>query len=128
MFYTQDCPKRFTTSLMDKITCMFLSHTYYIFEICSEHICIRKNTTICKELLVLKTIFAMYDPETDCIEVSLHKQLCIPFNCRECNVSVHIYEHSNISYLTYLAREESILNWLPEMMDYSCNFVYPVNN
>ena len=53
-----------------------------------------------------KIIFAMYNPETDCVEVSLNENIHISFNCQKCNASVHLDESSDIAYLTKLAREE----------------------
>ena len=53
-----------------------------------------------------KIIFAMYNPETDCVEASLDEQIRVSFNCQKCNSSVHVNEPSDISYLTRLAREE----------------------
>lgn len=48
----------------------------------------------------------MYNPETDCVEVSLNENISISFNCQKCNASVHLNEPSDIAYLTQLAREE----------------------
>ncbi len=53
-----------------------------------------------------KIIFAMYNPETDCVEVSLNENIHIFFNCKKCNASVRLNEPSDIAYLTRLAREE----------------------
>ena len=53
-----------------------------------------------------KIIFAMYNPETDCVEVSLSENIHISFNCQKCNASVRLNEPSDIAYLTRLAREE----------------------
>ena len=53
-----------------------------------------------------KIIFAMYNPETDCVEVGLGDKIHISFNCQKCNASVHLDEPSDISSLTRLAREE----------------------
>ena len=53
-----------------------------------------------------KIIFAMYNPETDCVEVSLNKTIRIFFNCKKCNASVHLNEPSDIAYFTMLARAE----------------------
>ena len=55
---------------------------------------------------MFKIIFAMYYPETDCVEVSLDEQIHISFDCQKCNASVHLNEPSDIAYLTRLAREE----------------------
>lgn len=53
-----------------------------------------------------KIIFAMHNPETDCVEVSLNENIRISFNCQKCNASVRLNEPSDIAYLTMLAREE----------------------
>lgn len=53
-----------------------------------------------------KIIFAMYNPETDCVEVSLDDKIHVSFNCQKCNASVRLEEPSDIVYLTRLAREE----------------------
>ena len=55
---------------------------------------------------MIKIIFAIYNPETDCVEVSLDKQIHISFNCQKCNASVRLDALSDIAYLTRLAREE----------------------
>ena len=52
-----------------------------------------------------KIIFAMYNPETDYIEVSLNDEIHISFSCKKCNASVRLDEPSDIAYLTKLARE-----------------------
>lgn len=44
-----------------------------------------------------KIIFAMYNPATDCVEVSLDAEIHISFNCQECNASVHLNEPSDIT-------------------------------
>lgn len=59
-----------------------------------------------KELLITKIIFAMYNPDTNCVEVNLDEQIHISFNCQKCNASVRLDEPSDIAYLTRLAREE----------------------
>lgn len=59
-----------------------------------------------KEPLMTKIIFAMYNPETDCVEVSLNNEIHVSFNCQKCNASVRLNEPSDIAYLTRLAREE----------------------
>ena len=59
-----------------------------------------------KELLMTKIIFSMYNPETDCVEVSLNDEIHVSFNCQKCNASVLLNEPSDIAYLTRLAREE----------------------
>lgn len=58
---------------------------------------------------MIKTIFAMYTPETDCVNVSLDELIHISFNCQKCNATVHLDEPSDIAYLTRLAREEPAL-------------------
>lgn len=55
---------------------------------------------------MIKIIFAMYNPKTDCVELILDWQIHISFNCKKCNASVHLNEPSDIAYLTRLAREE----------------------
>ncbi|RKI24287.1 hypothetical protein D7V82_17945 [bacterium 1xD8-6] len=53
-----------------------------------------------------KIILAMYNPETDCVEVSLNENIRISFYCKKCNASVRLDEPSDIAYLTRLAMEE----------------------
>ena len=53
-----------------------------------------------------KIIFAMYNPETDCVEVSLDDKIHATFDCEKCNATVRLNEPSDIAYLTRLAREE----------------------
>lgn len=53
-----------------------------------------------------KIIFAIYNSETDCVEVSLNTEIHVSFNCQKCNASVRLDEPSDIAYLTRLAREE----------------------
>lgn len=53
-----------------------------------------------------KIISAMYNPETDCVEVTLDNQFHITFYCQNCNAQVKLADPLNISYLTCLAREE----------------------
>ena len=48
----------------------------------------------------------MYNPETDCVEVSLNDEIHVSFNCQNSNASVLLNEPSDIAYLTRLAREE----------------------
>ncbi len=55
------------------------------------------------------TIFAMYNSETDCVNVSLDELIHISFDCQKCNATVHLDEPSDIAYLTRLAREEPAL-------------------
>ncbi len=58
---------------------------------------------------MIKTIFAMYNPETDCVNVRLDELIHISFDCQKCNATVHLDEPSDIAYLTRLAREEPAL-------------------
>ena len=53
-----------------------------------------------------KIIFAMHNPETDCVEVSTNENIRISFNCKKCITSVHLNKSSDIAYLTRRAREE----------------------
>lgn len=53
---------------------------------------------------MIKIIFTMYNPETDC--VSIDDEIHVSFNCQKYNASVHLDEASDIAYLTRLAREE----------------------
>ena len=53
-----------------------------------------------------KIIYAMYHPETDCVEVRLNDEIHVSFNCQKYNASVRLNEPSDIAYLTRLAREE----------------------
>lgn len=55
---------------------------------------------------MIKIIFAMYNPENDCVEVSINDEIHVSFDCRKYNASVHLDESSDIAYLTRLAREE----------------------
>lgn len=48
----------------------------------------------------------MYNPETDCVEVSLNYKIHATFDCQKCDASIHLNEPSDIAYLTKLAREE----------------------
>lgn len=52
-----------------------------------------------------KIIFAMYNPKTDCVEVSLNAEIHVYFNCQKCNSSIRLGDASDIAYLTKLARE-----------------------
>lgn len=51
-------------------------------------------------------IFAMYNPESYCIEISLNEQIHVSFDCQKYNASVRLDESSDIAYLTRLAKEE----------------------
>lgn len=53
-----------------------------------------------------KIIFAMYNHETDWVEVSLDDKIHVSFNCEKCNASVRLNEPSDIAHLIRLAREE----------------------
>ena len=53
-----------------------------------------------------KIIFAIYNPETDCVEVSLNENIRISFNYKKYNASVRLDDPSDIAYLTRLAREK----------------------
>lgn len=55
---------------------------------------------------MIKIIFTMYNPETDCNEVSLDEQIRVSFDFQKCNASVRLDEPSDIAYLTKLAMEE----------------------
>lgn len=55
---------------------------------------------------MIKIIFTMYNPENDCVEVSLDEQIHISFDCQKCNASVLLNEPCDIAYLTKLARED----------------------
>lgn len=83
VFYTQDYPVRPTTSL-------YLQSAYSINE---------------RSYFMTKIIFAMYNPETDCVEIKINEHIHISFNCQKCNASVRLDEPSDIAYLTKLARE-----------------------
>ena len=51
-------------------------------------------------------IFAMYNPESDCVEVSINDEIHFSFNCQKCSASVCLDAPCDIAYLTRLAREE----------------------
>lgn len=53
-----------------------------------------------------KIIFAIYNPKTDSVEVTVDNQFHISFNCQNCNAQVKLADPLDISYLTRLAREE----------------------
>lgn len=53
-----------------------------------------------------KIISAMYNPETDCVEVALDNQFHVTFNCKNCNAQVKLADPLDIAYLARLAREE----------------------
>ena len=44
-----------------------------------------------------KIIFAMYNPETDCVEVSFNAEIHVSFNCQKCNAFVRLDEPSDIA-------------------------------
>ena len=51
-------------------------------------------------------IFAIYNPETDCVEVSFDNRIHVSFDCNKCNSTVHFDVPDDIAYLLRLAREE----------------------
>lgn len=53
-----------------------------------------------------KIISALYNPETDCVEVTLDNQFRSIFNCRNYNAQVTFADPLDIAYLTRLARED----------------------
>ena len=53
-----------------------------------------------------KIIFAIYIPETDCVEVTIDNRIHISFDCKKCNSTVHFDDPDDIAYLLRLAREE----------------------
>jgi hypothetical protein len=53
-----------------------------------------------------KIISAMYNPETDYVDVNLDNQFHVTFNCQNCNAQVTLDDPLDISYLTHLAREK----------------------
>ena len=53
-----------------------------------------------------KIIFAFYNPETDCVEVSIDDRIHVSFDCKKCNSTVHFDDPDDIAYLLRLAREE----------------------
>lgn len=53
-----------------------------------------------------KIISALYNPETNCVEVTLDNQFHVTFNCRNCNAQVTLADPLDIAYLTRLVREE----------------------
>lgn len=53
-----------------------------------------------------KIISALYNPETDCVEVTLDNQFHVTFNCQNCNSQVKLADPLDIAYLIRLAREE----------------------
>lgn len=55
---------------------------------------------------MMKIIFAMNNPEADCVEVSVCNKIHISFDCQKYNASIRLDEPSDITYLTKLAREE----------------------
>ncbi len=52
-----------------------------------------------------KIISALYNHETDCVEVTLDNQFHVTFNCQNCNSQVKLEDPLDIAYLTRLARE-----------------------
>ncbi|MBQ4522201.1 MAG: hypothetical protein IJA10_04530 [Lachnospiraceae bacterium] len=55
---------------------------------------------------MIKILFAMYNPKTNCVEVNLDNEIRLSFDCQKCNASVRLDEPSDIAYLTRLARED----------------------
>lgn len=53
-----------------------------------------------------KIIFAIYNPETYCVEVSIDNRIHVSFDCNKCNSTVHFDDPDDIAYLLRLAREE----------------------
>lgn len=53
-----------------------------------------------------KIISALYNHETDCVEVTLDNQFHVTFNCQNCNSQVKLADPLDIAYLIRLAREE----------------------
>ena len=53
-----------------------------------------------------KIIFAIYNPETDCVEVSIDDIIYVSFDCKKCNSTVHFDDPDDIAYLLRLASEE----------------------
>lgn len=53
-----------------------------------------------------KIISALYNHETDCVEVTLDNQFHVTFNCQNCNSQVNLADPLDVSYLIRLAREE----------------------
>ena len=53
-----------------------------------------------------KIIFAIYNPETDCVEVTIDDRIHVSFDCKKCNSTVHFDDPNDIAYLLRLAREE----------------------
>ena len=53
-----------------------------------------------------KIVSALYNPETDCVEVTLDNQFHVTFNCQNCNAQVTFADPLDIAYLIRLAREE----------------------
>ena len=51
-----------------------------------------------------KIISALYNPETDCVEVTLDNQFHITFNCQNCNAQAALADPLDIAYLIRLAR------------------------
>ena len=53
-----------------------------------------------------KIVSALYNPETDCVEVTLDNQFHFTFNCQNCNAQVKLADPLDIAFLIRLAREE----------------------
>lgn len=71
-----------------------------------------------KELLMTKIIFAMYNPKTDCVEVSLNDEIHVSFNCK--NAMLPFVWKSLLILLTLQGllekNRDCMPNWLPEMV------------
>lgn len=78
----------------------YLTVGYSLPSTTTNHVFKERNTTMSK------IIFAMYNQETDSVEVTLDNQFHITFNCQNCNAQVKLTSPLNISYLPRLAREE----------------------
>ena len=65
---------------------------------------------------MIKIIFSMYNPETDCVEVSLDNKIHVFFDYQKCNASVRLVKPSDIAYLTRLVRKEPRMYANPEMV------------
>lgn len=53
-----------------------------------------------------KIISALYNHETNCVEVTLDNQFHVTFNCQNRNSQVKLEDPLDIAYLTCLARED----------------------
>lgn len=85
---------------ISNVAYLYLTTGYSLPSTTTNHVFKERNTTMSK------IIFAMYNQETDSVEVTLDNQFHITFNCPNCNAQVKLTGSLNISYLTRLAREE----------------------